>query len=192
MLKYQEDLLPYNGVTSSQIEEVQTIGWLDKDHDFKKGKVDREFIDTLKQIIVCGDSPPCQAYVNGIKGYYSCPICSQIASILIHDGSVLISSGYGMLLDEYNDEEINILGHGEVWIPNSNKKGCFFATYDLIYHYIVDHQYYPPEDFIKSVINFDINTDFIAEKEYANCERKYNPDFVSVAEMIEKEYGVFL
>jgi hypothetical protein len=184
------DLLPYNGISSLEIKEVQTIGWLGKDQDFLTGEVSKEFIDKLRQIIIHGDSWPCQVYVNSIRGYYSCPMCDQNVSIL-NNGSVLISSGYGRLLDEYNDDEINILGHGEVWIPNIHKIGNFFVTYDLIYHYIMDHKYLPPKHFIDSVLEFDIKAKFIAEVEYANCERKYMPDFVSVAEVLAKEFGVF-
>ncbi len=43
------------------------------------------------------------------------------------------------------------LGSAEIWVIAND--GKIFACPDLILHYIVDHNYLPPEEFIEAVEN---------------------------------------
>jgi hypothetical protein len=109
-------------------------------------------------------------------------LCSKRAAFLASSGIVLTSARIPGLLDLCNDAEIHILGSSEIWVPNMYEKGHFFAAYNLIYYYIFDHQYLPSAEFIDSALDFDCNSSFNAEREYANCIRKYRPDYLSFEE----------
>lgn len=189
MLEYREELSAYkHGIL--ELKEVLTVGCLDEKHIFPTGEVSPNLTRKLRDILTCNNSH-CSVSVNSIRGHRSCPICGQGAAFWIHDGSTLLSwNEIDKITDSDRTLEICILGNSETWIPNKYIKDNCFATHDLIYHYISDHKYLPPQDFIDSVIGFDIESDFIAEKEYSNCVRKYSPTFISVWEMIEKEYGI--
>jgi hypothetical protein len=190
MLKYHEDLAPYQDGKLA-IQEVLAVGWLDNEHVFPTGKVTPELITKLKEILVHCNNYPCYVSVHVMKGEDKCPICSRRVAFMVDDGSTLDCRDEIIEISESErSEEIEILGCREIWIPNINKEKNYFATLDLIYHFIIDHQYLPPQDFIESILAFDIKSDFIAEKEYANCVRKYFPDFISVAEMLEQDYGI--
>jgi hypothetical protein len=185
MHEYYVDLSPYQA-NYIELPEVLTIGWLGIGKDFKTGKSSKEFIEKINRIFLCGLFPPSQVYVHELRGYLDCPLCNKTVSILLGDGSTLISTGYGHLLDEYTDDEIFILGHGEVWIPNIYKEGHFFATQDLIYHYILDHQYLPPQEFINSVLQFDLKKEYIAAIESENCYKKYVPNMITLDEILKQ------
>jgi transcription elongation factor Elf1 len=189
MLKYSEDLAVYND-GSLELKEVLTVGWLNREHTFTVGEVDVQVIDKLKRVLTTDNTSPCQVSVNSIRGFVSCPLCDKQVAFHVNDGSMQNSS-IDEMIDSGKSAEIRILGNSEVWIPNIQKDKNFFATYDLIYHYIKDHQYLPPEDFIESVLAFDIEAKFVAERAYANCVRKYMPNFMSLAEMLAEEYGAF-
>jgi hypothetical protein len=189
MLKHCEDLATYDD-GSLELEEVITIGWLSKEHAFTVGEVNANVIDKLRQILSIGSTSSCQVSVNSVRGFSSCPICDKQIAFDISNGNTLNSS-IDEMIDSGRISDIRILGNSEIWIPNIKKNRNFFATYDLIYHYIKDHEYLPPEDFIESVLAFNAEMNFVAEKEYANCVRKYMPNFFSLAEMLAEEYGAF-
>jgi hypothetical protein len=142
MLKYYSDLSSYKYYMLYEIPEIRNVGWLDRENEFATGTVEPDFIEKLKRLIFASDEGPCKILVNELRGSYACPICEKKD------------------LELSNKNEKFILGSSEIWIPEYKAEGHYFATFGLIIHYIKDHGYKPPQEFIDSVLILDINLCF--------------------------------
>jgi hypothetical protein len=76
-------------------------------------------------------------------------------------------------LELSNKNEKFILGSSEIWIPEYKAEGHYFATFGLIIHYIKDHGYKLPQEFIDSVLILDINLCFNGQAVRDKLVRKY-------------------
>ena len=70
-----------------------------------------------------------------MRGYSRCELCSQPA-----EWPITVTS---------NGKSIN-LGSAEIRVISKNDK--IYASPNLIFHYIVNHQYLPPPEFIDAVL----------------------------------------
>jgi hypothetical protein len=106
---------------------VLNIGWLDDSHTYSQGESPDDFIARLWIF--------CRSTVNNTRGFHECPFCNvdPPAYLLVQQG----------------DEQIG-MGSGEVWIFGGN--GQAYAAPSLIYHYVVNHRYMPPEEFIQATL----------------------------------------
>lgn len=136
---FYNDLSNYQYNLAFEIEKVKNIGWLEKTNSFNKRTTDPELLKKLFQLIKFKE---CNIY----RGVHHCDLCNS-------DGFM-----YGNM----ENEEI-LLGHGEIWIP-SITQDIVYVSPTLIYHYIEKHQYCPPQDYIESVMAFDVNSDFDGEE----------------------------
>jgi len=53
----------------------------------------------------------------------------------------------------WRDDPLVLLGGAEIWIPDSSQG--YFAAPDLIIHYIEEHQYLPPREFLSALAIVD-------------------------------------
>lgn len=136
---FYSDLSNYQYNLAFEIEKVKNIGWLEDTNFFIQKTADNKFLKKIFQII---QSKECNIY----RGIHDCDFCNS-------DGFM-----YGVI----GNEKI-LLGHGEIWVP-STSQDIIYASPTLIYHYIEKHQYCPPQDYIDSVMAFDINSDFDGEE----------------------------
>jgi hypothetical protein len=102
------------------------VGWLENGHPFPQGKVPDKFAERLFRM--CLKS-------RKTRGFHLCPFCPQSpkAKTYSHKG-----------------KDISF-GSGEIAV-----RGKHWKTYvapDLIYHYVVEHQYKPPDEFIEAVLH---------------------------------------
>jgi hypothetical protein len=106
---------------------VFNVGWLDNNHTYSQGDTPVDFLARLWKF--------CLSTVNNTRGFHECPFCNldPRAYLVIRQG----------------DEEIG-MGSGEIWIFGDN--GKTYAAPSLIYHYIVNHRYLPPEEFIQATL----------------------------------------
>ncbi|MDQ6788072.1 MAG: hypothetical protein M3033_14805 [Acidobacteriota bacterium] len=150
---YFKDKSKYSYDLPFKIDEVQNVGWLEKGIDFDTGETSLKFAEKILQIIG-------REEVNIMRGAHYCDLCNG---------------------DEkeqrlkFNNKNI-FLGMAEIWIP-SGDGSIIFAAPTLIYHYITVHKYKPPEEFINSVNNFPIASDWNGQKEYEKLINKYFKDF---------------
>jgi hypothetical protein len=142
MLKYYADLSPYHYGMGLTIPEVVNIGWLSTGNEFNTGKVDPVVVEKLKDLILSADKMPCDILVDRLRGSCSCPLCGE--------SDLKIS----------NQDEYFFLGSAEIWIPSHRTNNYYYATFGLIIHYIEEHNYRPPVEFIKSVLALDSDTEF--------------------------------
>lgn len=143
------DFTKYSNQLDFQLENVINIGWSINFNASNK-TLPSEFLNNLKQIIF-------KRPVNIYKGNDTCKICNNHQDIFI-----------------YKNEERVLLGHYEIWVPSYENDDIIYASPSLIYHYIDFHNYYPPESYIESVLNFDINSKWDGEKTRFILINKYS------------------
>lgn len=122
-MTYYSDLSPY--VYSKVETSTVNVGWLDSSHPFPTGKVTDEFLARLWLY--------CAKPVHPAKGFHECPFCVPPL----------------VPIEATRGKETLLLGAAEIRVLGSNKK---YAAPNLVYHYIVEHEYLPPEEFIQAVM----------------------------------------
>lgn len=125
-MSYYQDLSEYSYF---QVENSKNIGWLDKDNSFSTGIVSEEFINKLWLYL--------RVDLMISRGYHVCNLCKN------PNKEVFVAN--------YNGETLK-LGFAEIRVL-SEDSNIIYASPDLIYHYILDHGYKPPEEFIQAVLN---------------------------------------
>lgn len=125
-MSYFEDLTPYTYQSSAVIDGTVNVGWLDIAFPYSRGKVSEEFLDKLWDFL--------HVRLVILRGPQSCYFCSPPEILYIA---------------QRNGEDIK-LGFGEIRVLGEN--GRIYAAPTLVYHYIVAHEYQPPEEFIQAVL----------------------------------------
>jgi len=123
--------------------EVASIGWLDAEHPYHRGEVAEEHVRALERVLVHGWQP---VYA---KGWDACPFCGA--------GEV-----QPILRDV--DGEPRMIGAANLFVPAGN---VLYLAPSMILHYIEEHGYAPPEEFLRALSRCDPTTpEYVAE-----CER---------------------
>jgi len=123
---YYPDLSPYPDESSEEGHPTLSIGWLSAKRPYNRGEVSASFAERLW--IFC-----CNPFFYTL-GYHNCPFCQ--------------GTSFGILAQCGKEErrlgsaEIRVIGRG----------GVVYAAPDLIYHYVVEHHYCPPDEFIQAVL----------------------------------------
>ncbi|GAB4199256.1 MAG: hypothetical protein OHK0022_19370 [Roseiflexaceae bacterium] len=122
---YYPDLSRYEYSSSEPYEKTLNIGWLDISYSYPIGDVPQKFIDQL-WVYCC--HPVCFSL-----GYHTCTFCGSAAGVLFERGT-----------------ERRRFGSAEIRVLTND---VAYAAPNLVYHYVVDHQYRPPDVFIQAVLN---------------------------------------
>src|SRR5262245_52567083 len=101
---------------------VRAIGWLEAGHLFAQGDVPAEFLDALKAHVGAAHQ------VVLFMGFHECSLCPDISP----------RPGRGWRA-----------GLRNLLIPTSN---LLYVAPELIVHYVEDHGYRPPEEFVAAVL----------------------------------------
>ena len=132
---FYKDLTPYEHLSTNPCEplyfaykamqnRVLNVGWLDDGCSFATGPVKTETLEKLIELSF--------ASVNAYRGVHFCSFCSY------EDPPIIECQGKRMRL-----------GNAEIWVPG--KDGIVYAAPNLICHYIRDHSYLPPTEFLLAV-----------------------------------------
>ena len=146
---YYEDLSLYSYRKNTN-ETSYNIGWLGRDYsngkypDYSKGEVSEQFVDKLWEYL--------KYQVNICRGLHDCELCTNEAHILEHKG-----------------ERIKV-GYYEMRV--FSKTGKVYAAPSMILHYIKEHNYKPPKEFIDAVMEGDASS-----KEYIDKLLEYKKDY---------------
>lgn len=130
-MTYYPDLSEYSYYEHDQ--PMVNVGWLGRGHDFVKGDVDRQ---TLATILTLADLQQ-----NVMRGVHDCEFCDIESPQRI---PAPVEKGYVSL------------GMGEIRVESV--KGVVYSAPSLIYHYIRDHRYLPPEEFLEGVRTAETRT----------------------------------
>jgi hypothetical protein len=101
------------------------VGWLDRGRSFNSGTADPDFLLRLKRFYT--------RRVRQTRGFHLCPFCNE--------------RRFGVPI-EIDGTEL-LLGSAEIEVKDTG--GKVYVAPDLIYHYITDHQYLPPPEFVAAV-----------------------------------------
>ncbi len=148
---YFADLSPYSYFPRATAEDqppVLNVGWLDAQHPFPTGDVLSTFVERLWEY--------CRIKVEATRGLHDCELCRQP-----EPGKHATRDGETLWL---GSAEVRVFGNGVV-----------FAAPNLIYHYVVDHHYLPPEDFVRAVLE---GTPRPGSPEYAALVAEYDPALI--------------
>ncbi|HKD78051.1 MAG TPA: hypothetical protein VKH81_00050 [Candidatus Angelobacter sp.] len=124
-MAYFADLTLYSYIRGNAKGELN-IGWLDRQYPFQTGPVSDGVLDVIFEL--------CKTPVNLTRGVHICNLCTEIKAN-IH---------------ERNGTKIT-LGGAEIRVKS--KSGREYASPNMIYHYIKDHGYQPPQEFMDAVLD---------------------------------------
>ena len=126
-MAYFPDLTRYSFLPTAETSPALNVGWLDPAHAFSRGATGPDFHSGLFAL--------CQQPVHRTRGIHRCGFCSA-------------PLGTAPMRETLAGDTI-FLGSAEVRVIG---EGVTYAAPDLIYHYVVRHEYRPPEEFIRAVV----------------------------------------
>lgn len=120
------DLTTYTyGAADSPKTSAQNIGWLALGMSFPTASPDARFVDRLWRF--------CKISVGQTRGLHECDLChSRESGVARH-----------------NAEEL-LLGSAEIRVGGIQER--LYAAPNLIFHYVVSHNYSPPAEFVHAVL----------------------------------------
>ncbi len=135
-MTYFEDLSPYQYFRSHELPHIRTVnvGWLARDKPFPVGETSSAFRINLLRF--CQD----EYVVHIARGFHVCEFCDLPADRWYRERQMPVESHTHWL--SIGDGEIRVAG-----------KTLVYAAPTLIYHYVVDHHYSPPQEFLDAVLN---------------------------------------
>ncbi|MGK5641695.1 hypothetical protein ACSNOK_25745 [Streptomyces sp. URMC 126] len=129
---YAEDRSPYRYLPDTVPDGVTAlaIGWLDPAHAFPRGAAPRGFAEALGELCL-------RAAHARTRGRHSCPFPHGAPG----------SGSPGTVGPEGRTAP---LGGAEVRVVAAD--GTWLIAPDLVLHYVTDHGYLPPDDFVEAVL----------------------------------------
>jgi hypothetical protein len=135
-MAYFPDFSPYS-YGRGQHPNVFHIGWLDRDYPFPTGPIDPSSLTTLRILA--------KAPVEQYRGKHLCNLCSEPAGLVkktVKDRVYMDPSCSWAVWAAQRS------GNGEIRVQSDKH---VFAAPVLIVHYIEEHHYLPPADFLIAV-----------------------------------------
>ena len=163
---FYEDLSPYSYSTDlvvPQIEEgiiykrrtsIVNIGWLDNQHPFITGFSSELFLDKLFKLYIIQRK-------NGYRGFHVCQLCHTIKSSSV----TLKNKGQEITIDLPDPMIMEkggrtaLIGSREILVHNG--KGIVYVAPNMICHYVAEHNYLPPQEFIHAVLEINQKYDVV-------------------------------
>lgn len=130
---YFQDLTPCTYWANLASPKLLAVGWLDSEHEFSKGSVPDRITNRILELCV-------KKTVNRTRGRMSSPFFRQENGISIR---------YPYPIQVVWKGETHCLGSAEILV--FGKHGKCYAAPNLIYHYIKDCGYLPPQEFLNAV-----------------------------------------
>ena len=124
------DLSPYQ--LSSADPPMIAVGWLDRAHPYAVQTPSHHFLTRLQ--VFC-------THINiSSMGIHECEFCPQlISTIYVQNGRQRQQLGSGIMLA-------------------FGQRNRIYAAPDLVYHYVRDHQYAPPNEFVQAILRGPLPT----------------------------------
>lgn len=124
------DLTPYEYLPLEEREErapLVNVGWLGTGLPHPTGEVPPGFVDAL--IVLADDMR------HSTRGFHGCPFCLAESPVRVRSERLARPVPLGM---------------AEIHVPGPD--GVVYAAPTLVIHYITDHGYRPPQEFIDAVL----------------------------------------
>jgi hypothetical protein len=140
---YFEDLTFYSYYKKEPFRNVLNVGWLDAAHKYAVKEPNTDFIKKLANLVANEDG--CNAHVNKIRGLHPCNICGK---------DVVTETVFGQPI---------LLGASEIWVPFESG---WYASPSMVLHYVFEHHYGPPDQFIDAVSKMDLDVKYCGQDIY--------------------------
>jgi hypothetical protein len=150
--EFREDLSEYDGVQPEHHLSVLNVGWIGCGMSYPRGETSSNLLEKMKRIIVNSETSFFKPIVWRSRGQDRCPVCG-LQDLVLEDGI-----------------NIEVLGSSELFIPSSLQNNLYFISPLLLYHFILEHAYLPPNQFIDSIMAIDENSNFEGEKIYMSAQ----------------------
>lgn len=121
---YYEDLTPYEYAGYEPDGRTVNVGWLSGVHPFNKGETPEAFRARLLNFCVPDH------LVRLMRGFHICEFCD--------------------FAEAWSEKRSQSMGNGEIRVIG---EGVVYAAPTMIYHYVTEHGYRPPDAFIGAVLN---------------------------------------
>ena len=119
------DLSDYNYLAEFARPGTRAVGWLDWEHSFQTALPDEGVPGTLWEY--------CNTSVAQTRGFHPCPFCKiKVGTEVKRDGKSLL------------------LGTSEIRVFSN--EGQVYAAPTLICHYVAEHHYRPPLEFVTALL----------------------------------------
>ena len=137
-MAYFKDLTPYEYFPNEPLTpKPLNIGWLSVEKPFETGATSQKFKDRLLKF--CSD----EYIVVVTRGLHICEFCN-LSYDLSYERWIKKQEG------RYGDKaHAASIGNGEIRVLG---KSAIYAAPALIYHYVLEHQYQPPDEFIEAIL----------------------------------------
>jgi len=126
---YYKDLTSYEYHESGIGKNIVNIGWLNKDNNYIKSS--KPNVEVAKILITLWDDRTLRT-----RGFHICNLCENESA--------------PTYFDDINGKSY-LLGSAEFRI-HSTRSNLIFAVPDMIIHYLLDHNYQPPSEFVDAVL----------------------------------------
>ena len=127
-MAYFRDLTAYSYYDTGESPGTLNVGWLEKGHRFPTQPPSVDFLRRLW--------PFCKLALVQMRGFHVCHFCAPVK--------------VGVPKFEFEGETI---GFGSAEIRVISSSGKIYAAPNLLFHYVRDHHYAPPEEFIAAVLS---------------------------------------
>jgi hypothetical protein len=129
-MAFYRDLTPYEYARAEPQPKVLNVGWLSREHHFPQGVPDGKFVDALRRLAA---SP-----TNLFRGSHLCEFCPPPPQKLSAGGILML------------DPKPKTKGNGEIRVESPD--GLTFVAPVLVLHYVTEHHYSPPTQFVDAVL----------------------------------------
>ncbi len=125
-----EDLTPSSYGGGEQDENVLNVGWFSANESFRKGELTERFILELSKLV---EEP-----VNLYRGVHYCEFCPP--------------PEFEKIPDRIISRVVKYCPNGNGEIRVNGRSGIIYVAPVLIYHYVKEHGYLPPKEFVNAVL----------------------------------------
>jgi len=129
-MAYYHDFTPYQYGHTEPHPDVVNIGWLSSEQPYSRAPPNEDLVAALRQLTA---SP-----VNLYRGSHLCEFCPTPPTVPSKSGIPMLGPFPGTT----GNGEIRVQGKGRVT----------YVAPVLILHYVIEHQYSPPQEFIDAVL----------------------------------------
>lgn len=137
-MAYFKDLTPYEYFPNEPLTpKPLNIGWLSVEKSYETSATSQQFKDRLLKF--CSDEY-IVVITRGFHIYEFCNLSNNLSE----------ECWYQKRKGRYGDKAHGAsVGNGEIRVLG---KSAIYAAPALIYHYVLEHQYQPPDEFIEAIL----------------------------------------
>jgi hypothetical protein len=129
-MAFFRDLTPYEYARAEPQPNILNVGWLSDEHAFSQAVPDGRFVEILRRLVA--------RPTNLFRGRHTCELCPPPPWKPTASGIPV------------PDPRPETTGNGEIRVPGDN--GMIFVAPVLILHYVTEHHYAPPREFVEAVL----------------------------------------